>query len=33
MIFLDPPLLLALSTLIGSIASLVWAIRRSRRRN
>jgi len=30
MIVLDPPLLLALATLIGSLSSLVWALRRKR---
>jgi hypothetical protein len=30
MIVLDPPLLLALATLIGSLSSLVWAFRRKK---
>lgn len=30
MLVLDPPLLLALATLIGSVSSLVWTIRRKR---
>jgi len=30
MIVLDPPLVLALSMLVGALASLVWAFRRSR---
>ncbi len=28
MIYLDSPLLIALATLIGSVATLVWAFRR-----
>jgi hypothetical protein len=28
MLVLDPPLILAISTLIGSLATLVWALRR-----
>ena len=30
MILFDPPLLLALATLIGSLSSLVWAFRRKK---
>ena len=30
MLVLDPPLLLALATLIGSVSSLVWTLRRKR---
>lgn len=28
MIYLDPPLILAIATLLGSVATLVWAFRR-----
>lgn len=30
MLVFDPPLLLALATLIGSLSSLIWAFRRRR---